>query len=451
MASAQFKIREITGVFRRRWIYLLASFVLVGGGCIIGAYNLTRKYESSTTILVKLDETLRPMAGYEVTMAFDEQLRNFSEILESRSVILALADSLGILQRVTTDADLQKMMEEIRGNISAQRLGSDSFRITYTDTDPARAKRGAEVATSLYIQTKIAFENRQNAQTVQFYEQKVAEYRQEFETTVRSVVSSLQQRVQDMPVESQALYGQVQETEKSMTAADNQIASYRSKQRVLSTLPEAMQASPEDFRREDGKSQLFELERSDLPYAPDLKALVLQYDQLTRRYRGKYPDVEKTEAQIIDLLKKMRVATDAEIARLEGQRTTLERQRSKTIEDLKKTSSAQKEGQDKESAYDIKKKLYDDMRSKLEEARLAQEVGSRGANQFIVLDPAVFPTVPTKPNRSMIIGAGFGFGLLLGIILSVVAELLDTRVRSPLDVEMYQKPIIAFLPDAHRK
>ena len=79
----------------------------------------------------------------------------------------------------------------------------------YTDTDPARAQRGAEVIENLFIQTKLNVENRQNALAVEFYEKKVAEYKVDFENSVRNMVTRLRQRVQDMPTETRSLYAKL--------------------------------------------------------------------------------------------------------------------------------------------------------------------------------------------------------------------------------------------------
>jgi uncharacterized protein involved in exopolysaccharide biosynthesis len=97
----------LIAVFRRRWKYPAYSTAVVTAVCIIGAFVLTRKYESTTTILVRPDKTLNPIPSYEMVMAFEEQLRNFSEIIYSRSVLEELSDSLGLTMNAKSDQERQ--------------------------------------------------------------------------------------------------------------------------------------------------------------------------------------------------------------------------------------------------------------------------------------------------------------------------------------------------------
>jgi uncharacterized protein involved in exopolysaccharide biosynthesis len=91
--------------------------------------------------------------------------------------------------------------------------------------------------------------------------------------------------------------------------------------------------------------------------------------------------------------------------------------------------------------------MYEEMKLKLEQARLSQEVGSRGANQFVIFDPAYYPTKPTKPNRILIVASGFGGGIFLGLLLALAAEMFDSTIRRPRDMELYEKPVLALLPE----
>ncbi|HXX62984.1 MAG TPA: Wzz/FepE/Etk N-terminal domain-containing protein [Bacteroidota bacterium] len=451
MRTAQLRVREVAGMFRRRWRLVVYPTAIVTVICIIGAFVMPRRYESSTTILVRPDQSLKSLTGFEMMAAFEEELRNFSEIIVSRHFLEALVDTLGYSKPGQTEAQRDVLVAAVRSALSTSKLGSDSFTITYQSSDPFEAQKGASTVANLFITTKIDLENRQNQQTVEFLEGKVQEYRQLFEASTRSLVTTMKQDVDELPTETRTLYGQVSTIETDIGNNNQKLRTYQDALNVLSTLSDLLKNSPEVLRTESGKQPLLELQREDLPFVSELRTLLAKYDDETRRYTSKFPDVDKLEGQLIELLDRMHKGVENEIYKLQTQQNTLEKRRTQFVEELKKSSVASRTNQDKQTNYDINQKLYNEMKLKLEQARLALDIGSRGANQFIILDPAPLPTRATKPNRMMIMAGGFGFGLLLGIVLAVIIELFDTTLRTPKHLELYQKPVIALLPDARRR
>ncbi len=451
MANPQVAIRTVLNFAKRRWKYPVIAAGAVAILCAAGALTLAKKYQSTTTILVRPDQTLNQVSGFEMQMAFEEQLRNFDEIIYSRSVLEAAADSLGLAKVGSIEElELQKLMADVRSNITTQRLGSDSFKITYWDTDPKRSKRGAEVIASLFIKTKISVVTREGELAVQFYEKKTEEYRADLDQTVQNVVSSVRQRVQELPVETRGLYTQMEETERSIRETQSRLRLLKESAQAMDRLPELLETDPAPFRREGGKQQFFDLERSDVPYASELRSLTMRYDEVTRRFQGEYPEVVRLERLIADVIRRMRTSVNTEITRLSEQLSILDRRRNRTVDELQQSSVTSQQSQEKQSTFEVKRRLYEEMKLKLEQARLNLEVSKRGANQFVILDPPVVPVVPAKPNRKMIVIAGTVLGFILGLLVAFLAEYLDTTIRGPADVEVYQKPVIAFLPERAR-
>jgi uncharacterized protein involved in exopolysaccharide biosynthesis len=229
-------------------------------------------------------------------------------------------------------------------------------------------------------------------------------------------------------------------TEKLINETEERIRTYQRAYDNLDVFPAA-------FRTDRGRQALSELQRADLPYATELRTLLTQYDDITTRYTSKYPEVVKTESQILELLKRVRVAVQSELGSLASRMLDLQRTRTQIIDEIMHSSVAQRLDQDKESNYALYRQLYNDMKVKLEQARTAKELGKKAEDAFIIIDPARVPAKPTKPNRLLIILGGLGLGTLLGVLSAGLAELLDTTVRTPSAIEIYQKPIIALLPD----
>lgn len=451
MRPAQIRLHEVLSMYRRRWVLVVVPMIIVSTLCTIGAFLLPRKYEATTTMLVRPDQTLRAMGDYTDMAGFDEQLRSYNEIIYSNTFIQSVIDSLGIGHNIKTEAERQTMLNSTRRDITADRRGSDSFSITFSSSDPARAKKGAEVVANLFIQTKLRLENRQVYLTIQFLEKKVGELREEFETSARSLVSSMQQSPDDLPVETRSLYTQASSLGEKLNVSHDRQKVYQKTLQTLRALLNLLRTNPEVVRSESGKQPLLELQRQDLPYAAELQSLVTKYDETTERYTAKWPEIEKQESRIVALLDRIRVATEMEVTRLQTQELDLQKQWGELIEEIRKSSVSDRINQDKQSNYEMNLKQYNDMKNRLEQAYLKAEVESKGADQYIILDPPVYPTVPTKPNRTRLVLAGLALGIFFGIVSVILAELFDTTIRTSKDIEVYEKPIIALLPDGGRK
>ncbi len=446
MRSAQITLHEILTVFRRRQRFFWIPVVVVTTLSIIGAFMLSNKYESSTTILVQRDEVLNPLISYQmaVAMASEDRLRTFNEIIYSRFTIKKLIDSLGMSGQITSEEDDQVLVNRIQNSIETERRGSDSFRITFTDTDPARAQRATQTLANLFIKTVLQVEGQRNEQAVQFFEKKLDEIRQKFEISQKLVVSRLKSRIDYLPDETRQMYNQVEGFETRINEIDTKFKTYQDALTILKTFPAAIQT-------ETGKQALYDLQRMDIPFAAEFGLLVSRYDDYSRRYTPKYPEVVKLEGQILELLQRAQNAIETELTKLQPKREDYEQRRSQLVDRLKESSVSQRVDEDKETDYSVYKRLYDEMKVKLEQAIMTRDLGSGGENQFMIIDPALLPLKPSKPNRLQLAIAGLALGIFFGLVAIILKEMLDTTVRTPRDIEIYQKPVIAFITDGHQE
>ena len=80
----------------------------------------------------------------------------------------------------------------------------------------------------------------------------------------------------------------------------------------------------------------------------------------------------------------------------------------------------------------------------ISEAFVEQEAGanqqtSAGGNRVVwdIVQPAAVPSDPYQPRPRLYGAAGALFGLVLGLLLVIGLELLDTTVKTPSDIEQY--------------
>ncbi len=175
------------------------------------------------------------------------------------------------------------------------------------------------------------------------------------------------------------------------------------------------------------------------------------YTDAVTQYGPKFPKVLRIQAQLKDLdqlitREKLNIGNQVE-ADYRGSRQrelllkdALDEQKAEvnqTAEKLVQYNILKREA-------DTNKQLYDGMLQKLKEAGIT--AGLRSSNIRIV-DPALIPDGPSRPNKPRNILLSILVGFLGGIGLALLREYLDNTVKTPDDVETLARlPSLAVVP-----
>lgn len=79
-------------------------------------------------------------------------------------------------------------------------------------------------------------------------------------------------------------------------------------------------------------------------------------------------------------------------------------------------------------------------------ANTAQTTAGQAVVKLTVIHPATPPDSPIKPSKTMNIGLGFIIGLVLGVGIVVLRDVLDNTVKSPQDFEALGVPVLGVVP-----
>jgi uncharacterized protein involved in exopolysaccharide biosynthesis len=93
-------------------------------------------------------------------------------------------------------------------------------------------------------------------------------------------------------------------------------------------------------------------------------------------------------------------------------------------------------------------KQHENLKTKLEQARLAGSLESRqkGA-QFTIIDPANYPLEPLPPDKPIILLAGFAISLAVGVGLAIVVNMLNQRIWTHHELERaLEAPVLVEIP-----
>lgn len=98
--------------------------------------------------------------------------------------------------------------------------------------------------------------------------------------------------------------------------------------------------------------------------------------------------------------------------------------------------------------YELAKARYEELNTKKSQSEIATALETRHYGERLeVLESASLPETPNKPNRLMIIGAGVGIGLMLGVFLTGAREMKDTSLKNLKDARAYTNlPVLGTIP-----
>jgi len=175
------------------------------------------------------------------------------------------------------------------------------------------------------------------------------------------------------------------------------------------------------------------------------------YADALAQYGPKFPKVIRLQAQIQQLdtminREKQNIANQVEAEYRGARQREMLLQQALDEQKTEANSAAEKLVQYNilKREADTDKDLYDGMLEKLKEAGI--QAGLRSSN-IRVVDPALVPTVPSRPQKARNILLGLLVGLVGGIGLALLREYMDNTVKTPDDIEMLVRlPSLAIVP-----
>jgi polysaccharide biosynthesis transport protein len=171
----------------------------------------------------------------------------------------------------------------------------------------------------------------------------------------------------------------------------------------------------------------------------DLIAQQAKLSQLEERYGDMHPNVKETKSLIVELKKRLELeyghtsqfigANNNMVAdRLAAAKASLEVQKQKLIDLREKRSGASVLMRDVENLQ----RAYDVVQSRVSQSGIEVQVAS---TSLAVLEKAIPPNKPSSPRTVLNTVIALFLGTLLAIVVTVLVELLDQRVRTNQDIQ----------------
>ena len=455
-------------LFRRKRIFLV-PMLLTPVLSLLVSVAIKSSFMSTTTILLGKEDILNPLVRYETAVAMTDynRLGSFQKILYSRPLIEDTIRKLGLDRPLKNDMELESLVNDIRANIHIIGLASDSFQIGCSAPNPVLARNLVDAISHLFIDKSLQGSRREAMAAVDFIQKELDHYREELDR-MEIALQDFRQANAETLQQIVGLGGQLHDYVSKGLDADLELKQERLNEKLLT----------ERLAGEKPMVVAQALFVQNTPYQRQYQELSLHMGNLLATRDRSHPEVQKLQREmdyIKDLLenekKKNQASETQEVrspvyqevsARLEDAHIKIKvleqkvgefnRMADETRQKLLAVPQLEKDQTRMEGEVKLTREIYDNLRMKLEQARVSREVEiEQQTSRFTIIDPPLVPLSRYKPIRKTFLLAGIGGGFCLGFMIVFLLEFADPRlVRSGDLTRRLGLPLIGALPKLYR-
>lgn len=442
---------EPWGIFRRRWVWMLAALLLglAGTGAVVSAWK--DRYEAEAKVVINSQQIPKEFVRSTVAESSMAYLNAAVGKALSRANLSQIIDEVGLYAdsqgKVPRDALISQMRDQItvapERSVSFGQVGESSivYRLAFEGDDPAHAAAVANALAELLLKATLAQRSEQARSVTAFLKQALKADESELRAQSHEVSEFRRAHRGELPSDLETSLRKLDILEQRREDLSAEITRAQNRLKDLASAPSQQEtdnaALLEQLRRQLAAQLAVHTE--DHPNVIALRRQVKSFEEVVERERTEGSGNTQALAsgqRDIDLMRKKLKEIDAEIDDL-----------TKRVDRIPAVSEQLSALEQKEQ---VLREDYVASLRKVESAELAEtlEVAQRGA-QIEILERAQPPGSPKRP-RWLVLVAGVTLSLGLGIGVGVLLELLDPvlLVASQLE-QVVGRPVLGSLPHLH--
>ena len=456
-----FDMRFYMSLFARRLHYFLIVLFVGSAIGITLATVLPPVYKASAKLIVESEQIPDELAATTVQTETTEQLQIIQQRILTRDSLLEMANRLGIyegrpgeiVQRIPAD----EIVEDLRKRITIRTTGGSSTRgpvqatIVEVSFEAPTAVMSATVTNevvTLILQENVEIRTSVAGQTLEYFNEEVARLDQELATRGADILAFQERNLEALPDSLDFRRQQQSAAQERLAQVERDESILRDRRDRLVTLFEntgdigglstpLSNQTPEQRQLQGLKDELNTLLAVLSPENPRVKVMQAQVAALEETVAAQVSAGLETSASGAPLS-----PFEIQIADLDGQLDFLSAQK-RTIQDTMEALRASIEATPGNAiTLDTLQRDYSNLRAQYDQGvanRARAETGDTiealaKGQRISVIEQAVSPREPDRPNRTILAAAGVGGGFFLGLALVILLELMNSAIRRPVDL-----------------
>lgn len=444
-------------LFLRRLPWFLLLLALGSAIGITLARVLPPVYVAQARLVVESQQIPSTLAASTVQTQATEQLQIIQQRILTRAILLDMANQLAIYGpvdgRAAPEMTAEDIVRDLRKRISIDTSGGATNRgpaqaqlvsVSFEAPSPTLAASVTNQLVTMILQEDVKMRTGVAGQTLDFFVQEVTRLEQELSKRGAAILDFNQKNLTSMPDSLDFRRSQQAAAQERLVQVQRDLAALKDRRDRLVLV----------FKNTG------EVEASNQPQSPaeaQLKALQDKLNQDLAVFSPENPRITLLKAQIATQQRRIAnqsasagtastaqppSAYEIQLGDIDGQMAYLESQKTDitaTLADLQKSIEATPGNA---NTLDTLQRDYDNVQTQYNQAvanKARAETGdvieslSKG-QRISIIEQAVAPNEPDRPNRSLIVAAGVGGGAVAGLGLIFLLELLNSAIRRPREV-----------------
>lgn len=440
-------IKYYRSIFVRRLPYFLTVAMVIGAASIIMAMSLPPAYVSRMTLIVESPQIPDELAASTARTPAQEQLQIVEQKLMTRANLLEIANKLQLLEgqdEMTPDRIVQAMRARTSIRSTA---GLDQAALMTINFEAPSGQSAAGVLNeylTLIQKEDVQSRTGRATQTLEFFEQEVSRLNQELAERSARILAFKTENVSALPESLDYRLSQQSLMQERLAQLERETVSLEEQRRRLVRIFETTgqvgglagpAMTPEQKQLEELRSELNNALAVYSSDNPRVKMLQARISVLEDQVATVQPDEDGQEVTGNSLLDVQLAEISARQKVLDEQKDSARKQLTRLTESIEQTPTNAIRLDELQLDYENLQQQYNTAVDRLSRASTGEriEVMSRG-QRISVIEPPAVPSQPSKPNRAMIAGGGSAFGILAGLGLIVLLEILNRSIRRPEDL-----------------
>lgn len=456
-------LRFYLQLFLRRLPWFLLMLVIGSASGLVLAKILPASYVSRALLVVESEQIPDALAASTVQTAASEQLQIIQQRIMARDNLIDLANRLKIYgengptaQGITPDQIVEDLRKRIvmgvsgataRPSVRNSSPQATLVTVSFSAPQSALAANVANDVVTMILRENVAMRTTVARQTLDFFQQEVARLDQEMSGISARILAFKEANRGALPDSLDFRRGQLATAQERQQDLGRQEAQLRERRSQLERLKESAASSgfmpsganqtPEQQRLQALREQLAQIEAVLAPTNPRVSLLKSQIGAQEKLVSEQLAGAGATSADgsAATLYDLQLSDIDSQLNFILSQASQVQTSMEALQQSIDSTPANAVQLDAMERDYANTQAQYNEAVDKRARAETGDVIEAMSKGQRIsVIEQAVAPANPNKPNRMMIAAAGIAGGAVLGLALVLLIELLNPGIRQPADL-----------------